>query len=342
MAQHSAGEAEVGGQASAITNAANAASDGSEEGKEAEEFEYLRDVVAEQVVDRIKDISRDFEVALDLGCNTGNCLGQLVALGEGEGADWEAPAGLKRLIQVDPSGAMADAAGLRAQRLQAAAALAGRPALATEQHVVSSLARADEAVAAGSVDLVVSSMALHWANDVQGALAAAFRALKPDGAFLCAMLAGETLFELRTALAVAEQEREGGLGAHVSPMVRQSDACGLLSAAGFSLTTVDTGSIAVDCKNAYEVMMHLSMMGESNAVAARRPAVARDTFVAAAAIYDELFAHEDGYVPCTVDVVYMIGWKPHSSQPQPLKPSLPGASLGTLGKGFDLTETKAP
>eukprot|EP01046_Picozoa_sp_COSAG06_P077485 COSAG06_NODE_25254_length_641_cov_1.022140_1_plen_85_part_00 len=35
--------------------------------------------------------------------------------------------------------------------------------------------------------------------------------LKPDGIFLAVMLGGDSLYELRNALAVAEQEREGAL-----------------------------------------------------------------------------------------------------------------------------------
>jgi NADH dehydrogenase [ubiquinone] 1 alpha subcomplex assembly factor 5 len=43
-------------------------------------------------------------------------------------------------------------------------------------------------------------------------------ALQPDGVFLGAMLGGETLFELRTALQLAQVDREGGIAPHVSPM----------------------------------------------------------------------------------------------------------------------------
>jgi NADH dehydrogenase [ubiquinone] 1 alpha subcomplex assembly factor 5 len=36
------------------------------------------------------------------------------------------------------------------------------------------------------------------------------------------MFGGDTLFELRTALQLAELEREGGIAPHVSPMTRAS------------------------------------------------------------------------------------------------------------------------
>jgi NADH dehydrogenase [ubiquinone] 1 alpha subcomplex assembly factor 5 len=44
------------------------------------------------------------------------------------------------------------------------------------------------------------------------------RSLKPDGVFVGAMFGGDTLFELRTSLQLAELEREGGISPRVSPL----------------------------------------------------------------------------------------------------------------------------
>src|SRR5579871_3487138 len=57
-----------------------------------------------------------------------------------------------------------------------------------------------------AVDLVVSTLALHWTNDLVGALVQIRQALKPDGLFLAAMLGGATLTELRQSLTAAELE----------------------------------------------------------------------------------------------------------------------------------------
>lgn len=51
--------------------------------------------------------------------------------------------------------------------------------------------------AENSFDGVVSSLALHWVNDLPGTLIQVQRSLKPDGVFLGAMFGGETLYELR-------------------------------------------------------------------------------------------------------------------------------------------------
>jgi NADH dehydrogenase [ubiquinone] 1 alpha subcomplex assembly factor 5 len=49
-------------------------------------------------------------------------------------------------------------------------------------------------------------------------------ALRPDGLFLGAMLGGQTLQELRIACSLAQQEREGGVSAFVSPLAQVSEA----------------------------------------------------------------------------------------------------------------------
>ena len=48
-------------------------------------------------------------------------------------------------------------------------------------------------------------------------------ALRPDGVFIGAIFGGDTLFELRTALQLAEVEREGGISPHISPMAGASN-----------------------------------------------------------------------------------------------------------------------
>src|SRR6185437_14652551 len=55
----------------------------------------------------------------------------------------------------------------------------------------------------GSLDLVVSALALQFANDLPGALAQIRRALKPDGLLLAALPGGDTLTELRESFAAA-------------------------------------------------------------------------------------------------------------------------------------------
>ena len=76
--------------------------------------------------------------------------------------------------------------------------------------------------AAQSLDLVVSGLSLQLVNDLPGALVQINRSLKPDGLLLAALLAGETLKELREAWLLAESEMLGGASPRVAPICRRS------------------------------------------------------------------------------------------------------------------------
>ncbi|KAJ7398664.1 NADH dehydrogenase [ubiquinone] 1 alpha subcomplex assembly factor 5 isoform X1 [Pitangus sulphuratus] len=81
--------------------------------------------------------------------------------------------------------------------------------------------------------------------------------LKPDGVFIGAMFGGDTLYELRCSLQLAELEREGGFSPHVSPFTAVADLGHLLSRAGFNTLTVDTDEIQVNYPGLFEVMEDL-------------------------------------------------------------------------------------
>jgi hypothetical protein len=88
-----------------------------------------------------------------------------------------------------------------------------------------------------SVDLILSSLHLHWVNDLPQMLKEFRRILKPDGVILLSMLGGATLQELRSAFTVADTERLGGVHAHVSPFVYGRDCGDLIASAGFTMPT---------------------------------------------------------------------------------------------------------
>lgn len=66
----------------------------------------------------------------------------------------------------------------------------------------------------------MSSLSLHWVNDLPGCFSSIMRSLKPDGVFIASMYGGETLYELRSALQLAEVERKGGIAPHISPFTQ--------------------------------------------------------------------------------------------------------------------------
>lgn len=170
-----------------------------------------------------------------------------------------------------------------------------------------------------SFDLVMSSLSLHWINDLPGILSKINSILKPDCAFIGAMLGGDSLFELRTSLQLADQERRGGISPHVSPLADVRDVGGLLQKAGFKMLTVDVDDIIVDYPDSFALMQDLQAMGEGNAILGREMGpIGRDVLIANDAIYRELHGNPDGSIPATFRIIYMIGWREGENQPKPL------------------------
>ncbi|HWM82253.1 MAG TPA: methyltransferase domain-containing protein [Pseudolabrys sp.] len=173
----------------------------------------------------------------------------------------------------------------------------------------------------GSLDLVVSALALQFLNDLPGALMQIRRALKPDGFFLAAMLGGETLVELRQAFAEAETLIEGGLSPRVAPFADVRQLGGLLQRAGFALPVADSDRLTVRYASPLALMQDLRRMGATNVLAERRTVpLRRETLARAVQVYADNYSGADGRVHATFEVIWLSGWAPHESQQQPLKP----------------------
>eukprot|EP00299_Pterocystis_sp_00344_P013828 c6817_g1_i1.p1 GENE.c6817_g1_i1~~c6817_g1_i1.p1 ORF type:complete len:159 (+),score=39.18 c6817_g1_i1:320-796(+) len=152
-------------------------------------------------------------------------------------------------------------------------------------------------------------------------------------------------------MALAEQEREGGVGIHVSPMLTPPDVGNLLSQAGFNIPTVDIDRITYHYSDMFVLMRHLQGMGENNASIHRRQYCKLPTLVAANAVYDHMFgtnvAEDDQsdnhvrVVPATFEIIHMIGWGPHDSQQKPLSRGSATFSLKDIDNSnmFEVTET---
>ncbi|KNA09079.1 hypothetical protein SOVF_156860, partial [Spinacia oleracea] len=186
-----------------------------------------------------------------------------------------------------------------------------------DQNVETSFVVGDEEflpVKESSLDLVVSCLGLHWTNDLPGAMIQSRLALKPDGLFLAAILGGDSLKELRIACTIAQMEREGGISPRLSPLAQVRDAGNLLTRSGFALPGVDVDEYTVKYENALQLIEHLRAMGETNALVQRNNILKKETALATAAVYQSMFGAEDGTVPATFQVIFMTGWREHSSQ----------------------------
>ncbi len=247
--------------------------------------DFLHDEIAERLLDRLDLVNREFAHVLDLGARDGTLAKRL--------AD---RLGTERVVIAEPA--------TRFLALANGERIAADPELTPFRD--------------SSFDLVVSNLVLHWTADLPGALVQLRRALRPDGLLQAALLGGQTLVELRTALFEAELEQEGGVSPRVSPAIELGDAAALLQRAGFTLPVADSETITVTYPDPLALMRDLRGMGETNALSQRRRRfMRRATLARAALIYAERFAESAGHIPATFEVLFLCGWAPHPSQPKP-------------------------
>ncbi|MFZ1470951.1 MAG: methyltransferase domain-containing protein [Paracoccaceae bacterium] len=194
----------------------------------------------------------------------------------------------------------------------------------------------------GAHDLVIHAMALHWANDPVGQIVQCRRALQPDGLFIALMFGGQTLFELRAALAQAESELTGGLSPRILPMGEIRDLGALLQRGGLALPVADNLTQTVLYRDVLHLMADLRAMGEGNALSARlRHPTRRSVLQHAAEIYAATHA-TDGRIPATFEIICLTGWAPHDSQQQPLRPGSAQTRLAQALNTAELPLTKGP
>lgn len=256
-------------------------------------YDYLKEEVGYRLADRVFDIKRKFKHAVDLGCGRGYVAKNIEA-------DY-----VEELTVCDLSESWINQ-------------------VPSPENVKVNRRVVDEELLPfepDSLDLVISSLSMHWVNDLPGTFSQILKCLKNDGVFLAAVFGGDTLYELRSSLQLAELERLGGISPHISPFTEIRDIGSLLTRAGFTMLTIDTDEIVVGYPSMFELMWDLKGMGENNAAFNRNLHLGRDTAMAAAAIYKQMYGKEvDGKfsVPATFQIIYMLGWKPDASQPKPL------------------------
>ena len=262
--------------------------------------------VASEIAERVAIMLRPFPRALDLGAYRG-LLGLKVAA-------------------LPSVGEM-----IYAESVAELAALCPRPALVCDEDLLP--------FRDGSLNLVVSGLALHRVNDLPGALIQVRRALAPDGLFMAAVLGGRSLTELRQALLEAEAETSGGASPRIAPFADVRDYGGLLQRAGFALPVADADTLTLTYPCPRDLMREIRALGGGNVLVARSKApLARGTLKRTEEIYRARYGVAGGGVRATFEIVYLSGWAPDPSQPQPLKP---GSAAKRLADALGTAEQSA-
>ncbi|KAJ1880042.1 hypothetical protein LPJ57_002492, partial [Coemansia sp. RSA 486] len=136
------------------------------------EVDYLKDEVARRVADRLLDIKRRYHTVVEIGSGCGH-------LAKAVDDDM-----MDKLIMCEMSPVSLN-----------------RDVNEQEYDVDVERRVMDEEFPEfpeESLDAVVSSLSMHWVNDLPGMMIQLRKAMVPDGVFIGAMFGGDSLFELRT------------------------------------------------------------------------------------------------------------------------------------------------
>ena len=273
-----------------------------------DDVNFLKDAVADRIMDRLDMIRRDLPAVLEAGCHTGTLTARLLAHPK-----------ITSVTAFDPSPKMA--------------------AMTRDRFGIDVVAAPLEDIPFEDrrFDAVVSAFALHWSNDLPGSLIQLARRLNPDGLMLVALAGGETLSALRNCLASAESEVSGGMSLRVLPMGDIRDMGGLIGRAGLTMPVADSDTITVTYPHIFKLMAELRAMGEGNAMTDRlKTPTSRRVFLRAAELYHQQYGDADGRLPVDFEIITLTGWSPDASQPQPLKP---GSAETRLADALGTTET---
>jgi SAM-dependent methyltransferase len=182
-----------------------------------------------------------------------------------------------------------------------------------------------------SFDAIISILHLHHSNDLAGALIQMRHALKPDGLLLCVVSGVHHLRELRECLSAAEMRR-GGLSPRISPFMDIRDAGALLQRADFKLPVIDDEYLNISYKNMFALMQELRCSGEANILFDRRKNFTpHHLFNAAAKLYQQQYADDEGRINATAHLLFLTAWKEHENQQQPAKR---GSGTMKIGEDF--------
>lgn len=157
-------------------------------------------------------------------------------------------------------------------------------------------------LAAQSVDMVWSSLALQWCNDLPATLAGLHRVMKTGGLLMFSTFGPDTLAELRTAFRGVDGY------SHTSRFADMHDVGDMLVGAGFADPVMEMERLTLTYSDVKAVMQDLRGIGAHNATAGRAQGMmGKEKWACVVSNYELL--RRDGKLPATFEVIYGHAWK---------------------------------
>jgi malonyl-CoA O-methyltransferase len=157
-------------------------------------------------------------------------------------------------------------------------------------------------LAAGSVDLVWSNLALSWASEPLLAFQEFVRVLRPGGVIMFSAYGPDTLAELKAAFEASDKQQ------HVHQFVDMHDLGDMLVAAGFANPVMEMERLTLTYPDVAALARDLRSSGQRSVARGRPRGLLTPRAWDRMALEYERF-RRDGRIPATVEVVYGHAWK---------------------------------
>ncbi len=158
-------------------------------------------------------------------------------------------------------------------------------------------------LAAQSMDMVWSNLAVQWCNDLPATFAGLHRVIRTDGLLVFSTFGPDTLQELRTAFDGVDGYN------HVNRFADMHDIGDMLVEAGFADPVMEMERLTLTYDDVKAVMQDLRSIGAHNATAGRAPGMlGKARWARIVQNYETL--RRNGKLPATFEIIYGHAWKP--------------------------------
>ncbi len=241
----------------------------------------LQREIESRLLERVEFKRREPGVILDLGCGTGSASRSLAMQFK-----------QANVIALDWAPAMLAIVG--------AGSIGGVSRLCANMHAIP--------LAARSVDLVFSSLALQWSYDLPAIFREFRRIMKPDAMLIFTCFGPDTLFELKQAWRAVDDLP------HVNDYPDMHDIGDELLAAGFREPVMDAERLTLEYPDVMSLMRELKGIGAHNVASKRLHSLTGKTRLQGMLKAYEQYRRDDRY-PASYEVIYGIAFAPAEGQP---------------------------
>ncbi len=162
-------------------------------------------------------------------------------------------------------------------------------------------------LAANSIGMVWSNLAMQWCNDLPATFAELNRVLEVEGLLMFSTFGPDTLKELRQAFSGVDRNN------HLSRFTDMHDIGDMLVHSGFAEPVMDMEYITLTYDDVRGVLQDLKAIGAHNATAGRgQGLMGKTAWKSLVENYEGM--RSNGKLPATFEVVYGHAWKPQPKQ----------------------------